>query len=110
MKGFEPALEAVFGPMGYYPDDILGSLFKQMDTRVLAKMWDAYTFLVEEAKVQIEELRNTPWAELDELLMAKLRDVKQAVLDKFNLTRPTAAPREESPMARHMNEVVSVVY
>ncbi|XP_022101695.1 uncharacterized protein LOC110985170 [Acanthaster planci] len=106
MQGFEPALEAIFGPMGYYPDDVLGSLFKQMDTRILAKMKDAYTFLLEEAKVQIEELRNTPWSELDELLMAKLRDAKQAILDKFNLTRPAETTPTESPMAEHMNEVL----
>jgi hypothetical protein len=104
--GFEPALEAIFGPMGYYPDDVLGSLFKQMDTRILSKMWDGYNFLVEEAKVQIEELRNTPWAELDELLIAKLKEAKQAVLDKFNLTRPMETQPTESPMAQHMNEVL----
>ncbi|XP_038049527.1 uncharacterized protein LOC119723087 [Patiria miniata] len=106
MQGFEPALEAFFGPMGYYPDDILGSLFKNMDTTILSKIWEAYTFLVEEAKITIEELRSTPWADMNELLLAKLREAKQTILDKFSLTRPTGMPATESPMTEHMNEIL----
>jgi len=102
MQGFETALEAVFGPMGYFPDDILGTLYKRMDKEILPKIWDAYNFLVEEAKVQVEELRNTPWAELDDVLLAKMQEVKQAVLDKFNLVRS----QEESPMVKNMNDVL----
>ena len=110
MKGFESALEAIFGPMGYYPDDILGSIYKQMDTKILPKMWNAYTFLVEEAQVQIEDLRNTPYVEMSEKILEKLDAAKKVILEKLNMAKPktTTTPQKESPMAEHMNEVVSV--
>ena len=107
MKGFESAVEAVFGPMGYFPDDILGSLFKQMDTKILPQdMGSLQPSWWRRLRSSLRSSATPHMPSIDEKIIEKFNAAKKAILEKLNMTKPTTAPKKESPMTQHMDEVV----
>ena len=101
MQGFEPTLEAIFGPQGFFPDNILGSIIKTFDEKIIQVLRDLYNAV----EPHVMEVVNTPVAEMPDVLTDKAKAGTDYVYDAYNKMNTKQKRSVTDSLTERINEV-----
>lgn len=101
MQGFEPTLEAIFGPQGFFPDNILGSIIKTFDEKILQVLRDLYNAV----EPHVMEVVNTDMADMPNVLTDKAKAGTDYVYDAYNKMNTKQKRSVTDSLTERINEV-----
>lgn len=80
MQGFEPTLEALFGPQGFFPDDILGSMFSFIDEKIIQLIREMYN----QVEPHVMDVVNAEVNDMPTVIGGKAKATKDYMYEKYS--------------------------
>ncbi len=105
MQGFEPTLEAMFGPQGFFPDNILGSIFRTLDEKVIRVLKELYSSV----EPHVMEVVNAPAAEIPGKVSEKAKLTSDYLYSSYSKYNTKQKRSITDALQERINEVSSLL-